>query len=65
MTGQWRKSTRSSGTHGGTECVEVAVLVGGVGVRDSKDPDGGHLTVDHASFTALLVRAKAGALNLR
>ncbi|WP_433243692.1 DUF397 domain-containing protein [Actinomadura nitritigenes] len=65
MTAQWRKSTRSSGTHGGTECVEVAALVGGVGVRDSKDPDGGHVTVDRASFAALLARIRFGALDLR
>ncbi|MEU6746584.1 DUF397 domain-containing protein [Spirillospora sp. NPDC046719] len=65
MTAQWHKSSYSNGTHEGSNCVEVAALVGGVGVRDSKDSDGGHLTVDHASFAALLVWAKAGALDLR
>ncbi|QKG23331.1 regulatory protein [Actinomadura verrucosospora] len=40
-------------------------MVRGVGVRDSKDPDGGHVTIGRASFAALLVRAKAGALDLR
>ncbi|MEU9019434.1 DUF397 domain-containing protein [Actinomadura sp. NPDC048394] len=65
MTAHWRKSTRSSGTHGGTECVELAALEEGVGVRDSKDPDAGHVTVDRSSFAALLARAKAGVLDLR
>nr|MDT0662210.1 DUF397 domain-containing protein [Micromonospora sp. DSM 115978] len=31
----WRKSTRSDANGG--QCVEVAALPGGVGVRDSKD----------------------------
>jgi hypothetical protein len=34
----WRKSSRSGGEGG--NCVEVARLVPGVGVRDSKDPAG-------------------------
>ncbi|MGW4243476.1 DUF397 domain-containing protein [Nocardia sp. NPDC004722] len=33
----WFKSSYSGG---GQECVEVAFLPGGVGVRDSKDPGG-------------------------
>ncbi|WP_433145574.1 DUF397 domain-containing protein [Actinomadura nitritigenes] len=65
MTAQWRKSSYSNGTHEGSNCVEVAALVGGVGVRDSKDPDGGHVTVDRASFAALLARIRCGALDLR
>lgn len=35
---KWRKSSRS-GPQGGN-CVEVAFLPSGVGVRDSKNPDG-------------------------
>ncbi len=39
---QWRKS---SSCIGGSNCVEVAQLPGGlVGVRDSKDPEGAALT---------------------
>ena len=38
---RWRKSSRSNG-HGGA-CVEVAVAPNTVGVRDSKDRDGGRL----------------------
>ena len=38
LTGaRWFKSSRSNG---GGECVEVAWLDGGVGVRDSKNPTG-------------------------
>ncbi|HEY7484053.1 MAG TPA: DUF397 domain-containing protein [Streptosporangiaceae bacterium] len=33
----WRKSSHSN-TQGG-DCVEVARLAGGIGVRDSKNPD--------------------------
>lgn len=61
---QWRKSSYSSGDSG-TDCVELAALEAGVGVRDSKDADGGHVTLDRASFAVLLVRAKSGALDLR
>jgi hypothetical protein len=61
---QWRKSSHSSGDSG-TDCVELAALEEGVGVRDSKDPDAGHVTVDRSSFAALLARAKAGVLDLR
>jgi hypothetical protein len=49
----WRKSTFSNDTGA---CVEVASFDGGVrGVRDSKDPDGAHLTftaVEWSAFTA-------------
>ncbi|GAA2130056.1 DUF397 domain-containing protein [Actinomadura napierensis] len=60
---QWRKSSYSSGDSG-TDCVEVAALGSGVGVRDSKDADGGHVTVDRAAFAALLARIRSGALDL-
>ncbi|GAA4238567.1 DUF397 domain-containing protein [Actinomadura meridiana] len=58
----WRKSSRS-----GTEqnaCVEVAQLSAAVGVRDSKDPEGCHLTLAPAAFAELLTQAKAGDLDL-
>jgi hypothetical protein len=35
---RWSKSSRSA--QGGSDCVEVAGLVGAVAVRDSKNPDG-------------------------
>ncbi|POM25163.1 hypothetical protein BTM25_38060 [Actinomadura rubteroloni] len=65
MTPQWRKSTRSGGNNGGmTECVEVAKLPHTVGLRDSKAPAAGHLTLTPATFAALLTEAKRNDLNL-
>lgn len=59
----WRKSSRSNGD--GNVCVEIALLPGRTGVRDSKDPVGAALVltatawelfhrtlVDHASRAA-------------
>ncbi|WP_262402324.1 DUF397 domain-containing protein [Actinomadura sp. CNU-125] len=57
----WRKSSHS-GTQG--DCVEVAHLEAQVGVRDSKDPEGGHLVLDRAAARTLVRRAKAGDLDL-
>ena len=51
---RWRKSTHSGGDEG--ECVEVADLNGHVGVRDSKNPDAGHLTLTRRDFADLLAR---------
>ncbi|MGP4019760.1 DUF397 domain-containing protein [Saccharopolyspora sp. 5N708] len=48
----WRKSTRS--TSGGN-CVEVGLGVDVVGVRDSKDRDGGQLSVGPAQWRAFLL----------
>ncbi|XVQ09967.1 DUF397 domain-containing protein [Spirillospora sp. CA-255316] len=59
---RWRKSSRSNTQ--GNECVEVAELDAAVGVRDSKAPEVGHLTLDAASFAALVGRIKGGALDL-
>ncbi|MFD6755347.1 DUF397 domain-containing protein [Micromonospora gifhornensis] len=49
-TVRWRKSSRS-GNQG--NCVEVADALpgGGVGVRDSKDPNGPVLTFSPTSWT--------------
>ncbi|MEV3925729.1 DUF397 domain-containing protein [Actinomadura coerulea] len=49
---QWRKSTHS-GAHE-NECVEVAELTGHIGIRDSKNPAAGHLTLARQHFTSLL-----------
>jgi hypothetical protein len=52
----WRKASRSSGNGGA--CVEVADFARGVGVRDSKDPDGPKLVVSRDAFAALLADLK-------
>jgi hypothetical protein len=57
----WRKSSRSgTGGSGGQDCVEVARLAAAVGVRDSKNPGAGHLSLPTASFAAFLARVKRG-----
>ncbi|HEU5026947.1 MAG TPA: DUF397 domain-containing protein [Spirillospora sp.] len=57
----WRKASRSNTS--GNECVEVAVLAGGRGVRDSKAPEAGHLTLSPDNFAQLIERVKRGDLN--
>jgi hypothetical protein len=54
---EWRKSSRSSTTQD-TDCVEVAQLTGNIGVRDSKAPDAGHLSLSVEVFADLLARVK-------
>lgn len=61
-TPTWRKSSRSGAQE--NACVEVAQLFGGIGVRDSKNPGVGHLTVSAAEFDRLLGRIRAGKLEL-
>lgn len=56
MTPTWRKSSRST-TQGG-ECVEVAALSNAIGVRDSKSPGNGHITITAEQFGALVRRIK-------
>lgn len=58
----WRKSSRS-GAINDEACVEVAGVIGGVAIRDSKDPDGGRLAVTGDRFGRLLQQIKAGALD--
>lgn len=52
----WRKSSHS-GSSGG-ECVEVALLGGVNAIRDSKNPEGGYLTVERAVWVALVSQIK-------
>ncbi|MFI0355227.1 DUF397 domain-containing protein [Actinomadura sp. 9N407] len=60
----WRKSRHSGGGGaGGQECVELASLNEGIGLRDSKAPDAGHLTLPAASFAELLDLVKQGHLD--
>ncbi|GAA4128144.1 DUF397 domain-containing protein [Actinomadura keratinilytica] len=58
----WRKSSRSNGAGG--NCVEVANLAAGIGVRDSKAPDSGHLIFSPQAWAAFLARARAGRHDL-
>ncbi|WP_165488476.1 DUF397 domain-containing protein [Actinomadura formosensis] len=57
MIVQWRKSTHSGGAND-EHCVELGRLSPGIGVRDSKDPDGGHLTLSVVEFASLIERVK-------
>ncbi|MGI5206363.1 DUF397 domain-containing protein [Spirillospora sp. CA-108201] len=58
----WRKSSRSNTTGG--QCVEVADLAGNVGLRDSKAPNAGHLTLSPKTFAELVARMKRDELAL-
>lgn len=58
----WRKSSHSGPEQG--DCVEVAGLSSGIGVRDSKSPDHAHFALTPEAFAALLARAKRDELNL-
>ncbi|MGV9424341.1 DUF397 domain-containing protein [Streptomyces sp. NPDC003656] len=48
----WRKSSYSDS--GGGNCVEVATCPHDIHVRDSKVPDGPHLTVSSTAWTSFL-----------
>ncbi|WP_103353040.1 DUF397 domain-containing protein [Amycolatopsis sp. CA-128772] len=50
----WRKSSHSTND---SNCVEVATSPSTVGVRDTKDREGGHLTVPAPAWAAFLSSA--------
>ncbi|WP_067477905.1 DUF397 domain-containing protein [Actinomadura hibisca] len=52
----WRKARRSNDQGG--DCVELGDLGTAIGVRDSKNPDGGHLVVERTVLKALMGRIK-------
>ncbi|WP_433146418.1 DUF397 domain-containing protein [Actinomadura nitritigenes] len=56
---QWRKSSYSGGAND-NQCVELGRLAPevGIGVRDSKNPDGGHLTLTPTQFTDIIDQLK-------
>lgn len=57
---EWRKSSRS--TAQGGDCVELAALDGAIGVRDSKNIDGGNLSLSPERFRALIHRIKVDGI---
>ncbi|WP_308012126.1 DUF397 domain-containing protein [Actinacidiphila acidipaludis] len=54
---RWFKSSYSSNE--GPDCVEVAACPEKIHVRDSKDPEGPHLTFSPTQWTAFLGYAAA------
>ncbi|SDY93603.1 protein of unknown function [Micromonospora pattaloongensis] len=56
----WRKSTRSNGSG---NCVEVAELAGGIGVRDSKNLTGGLLIFAAPEWSTFIGGIKHGSFN--
>jgi hypothetical protein len=60
---EWRKSSYSQGNDDGA-CVELAALAQGqVGIRDSKNPTGPHLSIASDGLAALAAHIKAGGLD--
>ena len=53
----WRKSSYSGG---GNDCVEISTVDVGTAVRDSKNPNGPHLSFGSAGWATFLGRARAG-----
>ena len=56
----WRTASYSGGVN--SECVEVAPASGWVGVRDSKNPTAGQLTVGQSAWRAFIEARKAEGL---
>ncbi|GAB3559302.1 hypothetical protein J2S53_002551 [Actinopolyspora lacussalsi] len=57
----WRKSSRSSGNGGA--CVEVGFTPDTIGVRDTKDRDGGTLAVNSTAWTSFVDAIKSDRLD--
>ena len=53
----WRKSSRSGA---GNDCVELVVGRSGAAVRDSKNPEAGHLAIAAAGWQGFIGVVKAG-----
>ncbi|MEU6243509.1 DUF397 domain-containing protein [Streptomyces sp. NPDC047024] len=52
----WRKSSYSNDSGG--DCVDVATCLSTIHVRDSKIPDGPHLSVSSAAWTSFVTGAR-------
>ncbi|RAY14972.1 DUF397 domain-containing protein [Actinomadura craniellae] len=52
----WRKARRSDDMGG--NCIELAPMPDGVGIRDSKDPDGPRLIIGRSAFQAFTTALK-------
>ncbi|HEY0452626.1 DUF397 domain-containing protein [Actinophytocola sp.] len=56
----WRKSSRSGA---GNDCVELVVARIGAAVRDSKNPEAGHIAFDGTGWNAFMGVMKEGRLD--
>ncbi|WUI02154.1 DUF397 domain-containing protein [Spirillospora sp. NBC_00431] len=61
---KWRKSSHSGGGSDDA-CVEVARMTDGIGMRDSKTPDGERLGFTTREFSGLVTRIRRGELDVR
>jgi hypothetical protein len=62
LTGaRWRKSSRSGA---GNDCVELVVARIGAAVRDSKNPDAGHVSFETAGWDVFMGVVKEGRLDV-
>jgi hypothetical protein len=61
LTGaRWRKSSRSGA---GNDCVELVVARIGAAVRDSKNPEAGHVSFETTGWNAFMGVVKEGSLD--
>ncbi len=61
LTGaRWRKSSRSGA---GNDCVELVVARIGAAVRDSKNPEAGHVSFETTGWHAFMGVVKEGSLD--
>ena len=58
---RWRKSSRSGAQN---DCVELVVARIGAAVRDSKNPEAGHVSFETPSWDSFLGVIKKGRLDL-